>query len=378
MGNKLTAKLAGICVGGLLLAMPMSASADTYHSLLNQSQTVAKQKQIAKNDLAKVNAQMDDLTGKISKSQIAIGKTQDEIATLNKNIQDTKKRIEDRQDLLKERMIASYKNGGSSVNVMELLLGSKSFGDFINRAVAIYNITDHDNDVIQKQVADQKLLETQQTKVKKDLADSKAKLQELKQLVAKVEVVQAQKQATLDGLNSKASQINGDLSKIKSERAALAAASAPKSSSSSSSSSNAIVQMSYIPSSAASGGVGDIISASRQFMNGRSDYVFGAMDPAHGNFDCSGYVNWAYRQIGINLGARSTSGLQYIGQTVSRGDLQPGDLVFFDTYKHNGHVGIYIGGNQFIGSQDSTGVAVVNMSNSYWASRYSTAKRVLH
>ncbi len=54
------------------------------------------------------------------------------------------------------------------------------------------------------------------------------------------------------------------------------------------------------------------------------------------------------------------------GRQVSASEMQPGDLVFFDTYKNDGHVGIYIGGGQFIGSQSSTGVAIANMSSGYW------------
>ena len=58
MGNKFTAKLAGICVGGLLLAMPVSASADTYHSLLNQKGSIVQQKKQVKSELDKINAQV--------------------------------------------------------------------------------------------------------------------------------------------------------------------------------------------------------------------------------------------------------------------------------------------------------------------------------
>ena len=50
--------------------------------------------------------------------------------------------------------------------------------------------------------------------------------------------------------------------------------------------------------------------------------------------------------------------------------MRPGDMVFFNTYKTDGHVGIYLGGGKFIGSQSSTGVAVANMSSGYWADTF--------
>jgi len=46
--------------------------------------------------------------------------------------------------------------------------------------------------------------------------------------------------------------------------------------------------------------------------------------------------------------------------------MKTGDLVFFDTYKKDGHVGIYVGDGKFIGTQTSTGVAIADMSKGYW------------
>ena len=71
-------------------------------------------------------------------------------------------------------------------------------------------------------------------------------------------------------------------------------------------------------------------------------YVWAGSAP--GGFDCSGLVMWAYAQVGVSL-PHSTYAQYGYGVPVSRDQLQPGDLVFFDGL---GHVGIYIGGGQFI------------------------------
>ena len=71
-------------------------------------------------------------------------------------------------------------------------------------------------------------------------------------------------------------------------------------------------------------------------------YVYGGSSPS--GFDCSGLVAWAFAQVGISL-PHSSYALYNVGTHISESDLQPGDLVFFNGL---GHVGIYIGGGQFV------------------------------
>ena len=104
-------------------------------------------------------------------------------------------------------------------------------------------------------------------------------------------------------------------------------------------------------------------------------YRFSGTTPS--GFDCSGYIRYVYGHFGIDM--PRTSAAQYgVGEPVSRGNLQPGDLVFFsNTYKAGiSHTGIYVGNNRFI-SAKSAGVRVVSMDNSYWRSHYTGARRVI-
>ncbi len=105
--------------------------------------------------------------------------------------------------------------------------------------------------------------------------------------------------------------------------------------------------------------------------------VWGGASPSQG-FDCSGLVQYVYRQAGINL--PRTADLQFlVGRTVSPSSLQPGDLVYFTTYEPGAsHVGIYIGRDKFIHTSFSQGiVAIGDMNDSYFVQRYYGAKRVL-
>ena len=106
-------------------------------------------------------------------------------------------------------------------------------------------------------------------------------------------------------------------------------------------------------------------------------YVWGAEGP--NSFDCSGFTSYVFRNaVGVSI-PRTSSAQSGYGKTVSKSNLQPGDLVFFNTSGSGvSHVGIYVGGGNMIHSP-STGktVSVTSINSSYYSARFVTAKRVL-
>ncbi|AME07300.1 NlpC/P60 family protein [Bacillus siamensis] len=121
-----------------------------------------------------------------------------------------------------------------------------------------------------------------------------------------------------------------------------------------------------------SGGIEGAISVGSSLV-GQSPYKFGGgrtqSDINNRIFDCSSFVRWAYANAGVNLGpvsGTSTDTLIGRGKAVSASDMKRGDLVFFDTYKTNGHVGIYLGNGTFLNDNTSHGVSIDSMSNPYW------------
>ncbi len=106
-------------------------------------------------------------------------------------------------------------------------------------------------------------------------------------------------------------------------------------------------------------------------------YTWGGKSPETG-FDCSGFVSYVFRQA-LNLTLPSSAlALSQIGKTVTKSELQPGDLVFFNTLQSAfSHVGIYIGDNKFIHApRTGRTVSVESMKNGYWASRFTGAQRL--
>lgn len=108
------------------------------------------------------------------------------------------------------------------------------------------------------------------------------------------------------------------------------------------------------------------------------DYVYGAESPSEG-FDCSGLVYYCYGQYGYSMERRASR--QYLqGTSVSKSELQPGDLVFFSSdggYSVT-HVGIYVGDGNFVhASTSTTGVIMSSLGSSYYTRVWYGAKRIV-
>ncbi|NTV96266.1 MAG: C40 family peptidase [Thiobacillus sp.] len=110
-----------------------------------------------------------------------------------------------------------------------------------------------------------------------------------------------------------------------------------------------------------------------------SPYKMGGTNPEKG-VDCSGFVRHVYKQTeDIDL-PHSAKAISQNGETVTKTELKPGDLVFFNTrHKPFSHVGIYAGDGQFVhaASSHSKQVMVSDMNDGYWSKRFNGARRLL-
>ena len=105
-------------------------------------------------------------------------------------------------------------------------------------------------------------------------------------------------------------------------------------------------------------------------------YKYGGSSPETG-FDCSGFVQYVFKQS-VNLSLpRSTFAQSQYGKAIAKQDIQAGDLVFFNTVKNTiSHVGIYMGDNRFIHAPNTKGQVRIEPLVGYWAQRYSGAQRL--
>lgn len=118
-------------------------------------------------------------------------------------------------------------------------------------------------------------------------------------------------------------------------------------------------------------GIGQkIVSYAKKFIG--TPYRWGGVTAS--GFDCSGFVQTTFKHLGITL-PRTAAEQAKVGHVVTKSNLAPGDLVFFNTEGTTfSHVGIYVGHNQFISATSSRGVQVHSLSDPYyWGSRFTRA-----
>ena len=299
---------------------------------------------------ATVQTQLDALDTKASQADEAYNTARDLYDSLTAQVTSTEKRIgvlQARTDALQADLGARadqiYRSDGT-FGVIEALLSARTLQDFDSVLNALQAIGQQDADTVaqlKKAQADLQVARTElvasQTAASKQQAEMSANAKAVHDQVAA-------KAAVLAGLSA-------DIKAIVAKQAADAAAAAHARY-------LALLarQRAAAGSSGSSGGGGSIDPGGNPPSSGKGalavwwaekaigrPYVWAASGP--GSFDCSGLTMWAYGHAGISLPHSSQSQIN-VGQRVSKGNLQPGDLVFFGSPIH--HVGMYVGGGDFI------------------------------
>ncbi len=373
--------------------------------------------------ISQINQAVKDNQNMIQKAEEDIVKTEKQVKTLDSEINELEEKNEKRQEILKKRAITYQQTNGNS-NYLEVIFGSTSFGDFIERIGAVSTIVKADRQLIDEIQEDQTQLEDKQATVEEKLTGLKDMKTELVGMQEDIKQQQAQTNSLKEELKVKEEESQRQLAEAKARNIDIVIEpvvvketsnvkekveqiantqkeevnsstekeetnSSSKKEETSSSTKNETtnkVNSSSKPansnssnkkpsstnSSTQNKNIQTVISAGNKYI-GNSVYVFGGgrtqADIAAGRFDCSGFVSWAFRQGGYSVPA-STDALKGAGRQIPTSQMQPGDMVFFDTYKKDGHVGIYVGGGKFIGSQSSTGVAIASLKSGYWKQKF--------
>lgn len=325
---------------------------------------------------AEIDAQVKKLEQELTKLQQEIDakvkifkQVQAEIKEVDASIVETQKRIEQRSKILSERM-AAYQAQDNTVGVyLNVVLEAKSFADLMDRVVAVKTLMDADQELVDQQEADKASLVQQKATLDEKQKELQKQFQELQQKESEMEVKKAENEAKSLALKAQIAtkqeeeRLEAERKAAEEEAARLRALQAA----------TPVVQATQnngggqpqkiiVGSGAGTASSGDAISTAKQFL-GRP-YVWGGSNPSTG-FDCSGLVQWSYKQAGVSL--PRTASQQYLAtQRISASEARVGDLVFFSYGSGVAHVGIYLGNNTMIDAQNN-GVVIESLD---WWNQY--------
>ena len=264
----------------------------------------------------------------------------------------------DAQATLAERLVALYTSDQESA--LAVLLGASSIEELINRVDAIDRVSEQDARIIRE-------VRTFRTEVRRREA-------ELERARAEQERVVAERAARRGAIQEQLAERKRLLAGIKDEIADIQAAEAARQERLQAQAEQRLATGSSTPSSGAGGNpppgnYGGVVGIAMQYLG--IPYQWGGSSPSTG-FDCSGFVMYVFAKVGVSL--PHNAAMQYgYGSPVSRANLQPGDLVFFNSLGHNG---IYIGGNQFIHSPHTGDVVKISSITGWYDSTWYGARRL--
>jgi peptidoglycan DL-endopeptidase CwlO len=281
------------------------------------------------------------------------------------------------QRRLGDRLRAMYTQPQDD-STLAILLGSHSLGEFIDSVETVNSVASQDTQVVGE--------------IKKFKHDVVVRAAFLKKAQARQEQVVAQRAAAKREIESGLAErqrlvesIKGEIARLQAEEAArqarLAAEAqqrlqaelvAQKQANQEAQQTDVVGASAVTPegvSVAPPSRYGGVVGIAMSYLG--TPYVWAGSSP--GGFDCSGFTMFVYSQVGVSLPHNAAAQYNY-GTPVAESDLQPGDLVFFDGL---GHVGIYIGGGQFIHSPHTGDVVKISsLSESWYASTYVGARRL--
>lgn len=355
-------------------------------------------------DSAKLS--ISDAADKINSLNSQINEATQKIAYMNTAITNAENNLNEKKALLKDRIYSMQSQMNSNAYV-DYLFNASSFSDFFSRAATLKDLTSYETDLMNEIKEEQKQLEVQkQTLVdtQNTLNAQKSQAEELqKTLVAKLEAEQKALQDKQSDLSDNESNIGAiaqnlvELSKASDESKVSGVTHATPNKNNSSSNNGGSSNNSGSSNNGGGNTIPTPTPSPDQSSRGlaiankaltRQGYMYSwggchsmsqIANPNWTKFDCSGLVNWAHYQAGVNIGSNTTKTLCGVGTQVDRGSMQAGDIILFSSngsYSGVHHVGIYIGGNRMVHAPSSgKPVQVATLGNGYWQREFYQARR---
>lgn len=174
-----------------------------------------------KKEIEKIDHKVSAATEKVAEKEKEVKQTKQEIKKLKKDIQVINDRIEKRKAIFKDRIRSMQKSGGT-INYLDVLLGARSFSDFVGRVGAVTTIVEADKDMITEHENDLKLVEQKEAELNNQLSGLETSLKELEELKKDLSKQQKEKEKILGNVTDKKNHAHDELGKLENEQEILA------------------------------------------------------------------------------------------------------------------------------------------------------------
>jgi cell wall-associated NlpC family hydrolase len=278
-----------------------------------------------------------------------------------------RKNLKRSQTRLSARLVEIYTSGNENTG-LDVLLGASSIDDLISRIDTMDRVSDQSTEVLRQVKVYRAAVKQRRVRLQSARVQQAELVAERSAQKASIEGQLADRQQLLSSIKDQIADMQAAEQARQAELAAQARARLETAGATVlDASAGAVVDppATYAPPPSKYGGV---VGIAMQYLG--TPYVYGGASP--GGFDCSGFVMYVFAQIGVSLPHNAAAQYGY-GMPVSRDQLQPGDLVFFNGL---GHDGIYIGGNQFIHSPHTGDVVKISSISGWYASTWVGARRL--
>jgi peptidoglycan hydrolase CwlO-like protein len=213
-----------------------TVSAETLSSIKKKQEQNRSEQNKTNSELKENQNQQDYMVKQIEELESSIGKTLTQIGNKKESIKETKasieklkeeievleKRIKERDELLKERVSSMYESGGA-VNYLDVLLGAKDFGDFLDRVFALNVIAEQDKAILEEHKQDKASVEKKKGEVESELTSLNKDLNELEGLNQKLKDQKKQKNALLAQLEKEEEHLHDHIMQLDEKNELLSA-----------------------------------------------------------------------------------------------------------------------------------------------------------
>jgi peptidoglycan DL-endopeptidase CwlO len=322
--------------------------------------------------LAQINAmdaQLEKAVEAWNGANVRLDQIKHDLEVNRSRLETAKKNLASARARVSERLVALYTT--NSPDALSILLGASSLGDLIDRLDSANRIAEEDARIAAEVTRYRTEVQSRQQALVKAESDQEKVVAERASQRASIQSQLAERQALYSSIKDQITQLEAAERERQARLAAQARAAAknhqpapePAPSSGSSGGSPTPSAPAPPPSSHSS-----VVSIALQYLG--VPYVWGGASPS--GFDCSGLTMYAYAKVGVYL--PHNAAMQYgMGTPVSRSQLAPGDLVFFNGLSH---VGMYIGGGRFVHAPHTGDVVKISSLSEYWyAATYVGARR---